>query len=215
MQNQLDAHWRFPVVEPISSKPKRDLERSYGVDSSLIGEDWMTESDASPEVRVPGSFEQLYQNDYPAVVGLVYGLTGSRWVAEDLTQEAFLRAHRDWSRVGEMASPGGWVRHVALNLARSRWRRLRSEAMAKLAVSSNEDSTNPPSDLDTEEFWTEVRRLPTRQAQAVTLRYVEDRSVAEIADVLGVAEGTVKALLHQGRERLSRQLLAKGMIDGL
>ena len=173
----------------------------------------MTESDASSEVRVPGSFEQLYQSDYPAVVGLVYGLTGSRWVAEDLTQEAFLRAHRDWPRVCEMDSPGGWVRRVALNLARSRWRRLRSEAMARVTASFEEDPTSPPPDLETEEFWAEVRRLPVRQAQAVTLRYVEDRSVAEIASVLGVAEGTVKALLHQGRERLSRQLLAKGMID--
>lgn len=175
----------------------------------------MAESDAVSEVRVPGSFEQLYQSDYSAVVGLVYGLTGSRWVAEDLTQEAFLRAHRDWARVGQMASPGGWVRRVALNLARSRWRRLRSEAVAKLALSFDEDSSGSPSGLETEEFWAEVRRLPTRQAQAVTLRYVEDRSVGEIANVLGVAEGTVKALLHQGRERLSRQLLAKGMIDEL
>lgn len=173
----------------------------------------MTESDAAPEVQIPGSFEQLYQSDYAAVVGLVYGLTGSRWVAEDLAQEAFLRAHRDWSRVGTMASPGGWVRRVALNLARSRWRRLRSETMARLRITSDEESTLTTTDVESDGFWAEVRRLPTRQAQAVTLRYVEDRPVAEIADFLGVAEGTVKALLHQGRERLSRQLLAKGMID--
>lgn len=173
----------------------------------------MSESNAGSEVRVPGSFERLYQSDYAAVVGLVYGLTGSRWVAEDLAQEAFLRAHRDWPRVSNMASPGGWVRRVALNLARSRWRRLRSEAMARLRIASDGEPSSPPADPDSDEFWDEVRRLPTRQAQAVTLRYVEDRSVAQIAEVLGVAEGTVKALLHQGRERLSRQLLAKGIID--
>lgn len=173
----------------------------------------MAESDAVSEVQVPGSFEQLYQRDYSAVVGLVYGLTGSRWVAEDLAQEAFLRAHRHWPRVGNMASPGGWVRRVALNLARSRWRRLRSETMARLRIASDEEASMQPRDVEAEEFWAEVRRLPTRQAQAITLRYVEDRSVAEIAGVLGVADGTVKALLHQGRERLSRQLMAKGMID--
>ena len=66
----------------------------------------MAESDGLSEIRVPGSFELLYQRDYPAVVGLMYGMTGSRWVAEDLAQEAFLRAHRDWARVGDMASPG-------------------------------------------------------------------------------------------------------------
>jgi RNA polymerase sigma-70 factor (ECF subfamily) len=58
-----------------------------------------------------------------------------------------------------------------------------------------------------------VRRLPPRQAQAVVLHYVEDLTVADIASVLGVAEGTVKALLHQARERLRRQLIAKGLID--
>ncbi len=173
----------------------------------------MAESDAVSEVRVPGSFEQLYQRDYAAVVGLVYAMAGSRWVAEDLAQEAFLRAHRDWSRVGTMASPGGWVRRVALNLARSRWRRLRAESTARLRIGSDGEEPTYSPDPVSEEFWVEVRRLPARQAQAVALRYVEDRSVAEIAAVLGVAEGTVKALLHQGRERLSRQLQAKGMID--
>jgi len=173
----------------------------------------MAEPDGLGEIRVPGSFELLYQRDYAAVVGLVYGMTGSRWVAEDLAQEAFLRAHRDWVRVGDMASPGGWVRRVALNLARSRWRRLRSETMAKLRVTSHVEVSNPLPDSEVEVFWTEVRRLPSRQAQAVALHYLEERSVAEIADVLGVAEGTVKALLHQGRERLRRQLRAKGLVD--
>lgn len=174
----------------------------------------MAESDGLSEVRIPGSFELLYQRDYSSVVGLVYGMTGSRWVAEDLAQEAFLRAHRDWVRVGGMDSPGGWVRRVALNLARSRWRRLRSEAKARLqAPSPLQESSNPLMDLELEEFWVEVRRLPSRQAQAVALHYVDDLSVAEISDVLAVAEGTVKALLHQGRERLRRQLRVKGLID--
>lgn len=175
----------------------------------------MAESDAVPEVRVPGSFEQLYQRDYAAVVGLAYALTGNRWVAEDLAQEAFLRAHRDWSRVGQMDSPGGWVRRVTLNLARSSWRRIRTETMARLRLAAQAEEAGPTVDPDLDDFWAEVRRLPVRQAHAVTLRYVEDMTVAQIADVLGVAEGTIKALLHQGRERLARQLLAKGVIDGL
>lgn len=173
----------------------------------------MAEADGFPEVRVPGSFELLYQRDYAAVVGLVYGMTGSRWVAEDLAQEAFLRAHRDWPRVESMDSPGGWVRRVALNLARSRWRRLRIDTMARLRADSEAQSAHIDPDPQSEAFWDEVRRLPPRQAQAIALHYVEDLSVSEIADVLGVADGTVKALLHQGRERLQRQLTAKGLLD--
>lgn len=173
----------------------------------------MAESEGLPEVQVPGSLELLYQSDYAAVVGLVYGLTGSRWVAEDLAQEAFLRAHRAWSDVGNMDSPGGWVRRVALNLARSRWRRLQAETTARLRIGSPDQKMDPVPDEDVDGFWREVRRLPSRQAQAVALHYVESLSIAEIADVLGVAEGTVKALLHQGRERLRRQLIAKGLAD--
>ncbi|MGD2102634.1 MAG: SigE family RNA polymerase sigma factor [Acidimicrobiia bacterium] len=173
----------------------------------------MAESEGLPEIQVPGSFELLYQSDYATVVGLVYGLTGSRWVAEDLAQEAFLRAHRDWGNVGAMNSPGGWVRRVALNLARSRWRRLQTESAARLKISSSDHAPGPEPDAAVEGFWREVRRLPSRQAQAVALHYVEDLSVSEIAVVLGVAEGTVKALLHQGRQRLRRQLVAKGLAD--
>jgi len=113
-----------------------------------------------------------------------------------------------------MESPQGWVRRVAINLAHSRWRRLRAEAMAKLRSQPADESTAAPEpDLDV--FWSEVRRLPRRQAQALALHYVEDLSVAEIAAVLDVAEGTVKALLHQGRERLRRQLSAKGIVDAV
>jgi RNA polymerase sigma-70 factor (ECF subfamily) len=68
-------------------------------------------------------------------------------------------------------------------------------------------------DLESETFWKEVRRLPSRQAQAIALHYIEDRSISEVALILGVAEGTVKALLHQGREKLRRELRAKGLVD--
>lgn len=173
----------------------------------------MAESEGLPEVSVPGAFEDLYKDDYAAVVGLVYGLTGNRWVAEDLAQEAFLRAHRDWMHVGGLDSPGGWVRRVAMNLARSRWRRLGVEASARLRMLRQSEETEPETPSQTDVFWREVRNLPPRQAQAVALRYVEDLSVTEIADVLAIADGTVKALLHQGRERLRRQLVARGVVD--
>ena len=173
----------------------------------------MAKPEGLPEVRIPGAFEDLYRDDYPAVVALVYGLTGSRWVAEDMAQEAFLRAHRDWEHVGMIDSPGGWVRRVAMNLAKSRWRRLRSEAKAKVRAAERSETSDPEPAAETEAFWQEVRKLPTRQAQAIALRYIEDFSVNEIATVLAVADGTVKSLLHQGRERLRRQLIARGVID--
>lgn len=172
----------------------------------------MAEVDSWSDVEIPEPLVRFFRDEYPAVVSLVYGLSGSRAAAEDVAQEAFLRAHRDWVRVEAMDSPQGWVRRVAINLATSRWRRLRAEASA-LARPSPDVSLVPPDD-HLSAFWQEVRRLPTRQAQAVALHYLEDMPVDEIAAVLGVAEGTVKALLSQGRERLRRELIAKGLVDG-
>jgi RNA polymerase sigma-70 factor, ECF subfamily len=165
-----------------------------------------------PVLRVPSQFEAFYRDEYSPVVALVYGLSGSPWVAEDLAQEAFLRAHRDWDRVGTMASPAAWVRRVAINLAMSRFRWLRSEARARLRLTPSTASFDV-SVAEHDGFWGEVRRLPDRQAQAIALRYIDDLSVAEIAAILEVAEGTVKALLHQGRTQLARQLAAKGWVD--
>ncbi len=173
----------------------------------------MFESDDVADVRVPDSFEVLYRENYAAVVGLVYALSGSRSVAEDLAQEAFLRAHRDWTRVSEMDRPDGWVRRVAMNLARSWLRRLRSETRARLRIGPEGAISTQHADLGSEDFWREVRRLPSRQAQAIALHYIEDLSISEVANTLGIAEGTVKALLHQGRARLHRELAAKGLVD--
>lgn len=173
----------------------------------------MDRPDEPFKVEVPDSFEVFYRREYRSVLALVYGLTGSRWVAEDIAQEAFLRVHRDWERVTAMDSPGGWVRRVAVNLARSRVRRLRSEASARLRLGGMRVSMGQPA-AEFDDFWREVRKLPDRQAQVIALRYIDDLSVAQIAQVLGVADGTVKAHLHQGRNRLRRQFEAKGMIHG-
>ncbi len=165
-----------------------------------------------PHVQVPSTFEALYREEYRRVVALVYGLSGSAAVAEDLAQEAFLRAHVDWSNVANLASPSAWVRRVAVNLAMSRFRRLRSEAAALLRLVPTSSAAEIPR-ADHEAFWREVRKLPRRQAQVIALHYIDELSVMEIAGVLNVATGTVKALLHQGRGRLGRQLSARGLVD--
>ena len=171
----------------------------------------MAESDRPPD-QVVGQFEAFYRDRYRPLVGVVYALTGSRWVAEDLAQEAFLRAHRDWDRVRHADAPEAWVRRVAINLAMSRFRRIRSEASARLRLSPAAPTFQPPT-AEQDAFWAEVRSLPRRQAEVVALFYVEDLSTREIAGTLEIAEGTVRALLTQARERLGRQLEAKGWND--
>ena len=154
----------------------------------------------------PEAFEDFYVREFPAVVGLAYALSGSRWAAEDLAQEAFLAAHRDWTRVGSYEQPGAWVRRVVANLSVSAFRRraIETKALARLAISQAE----PLPDLAAgdPEFWATVRGLPRRQAQVVALFYLEDRSVAQIADILGMTAGTVKRHLYDARRTLARRL---------
>lgn len=162
--------------------------------------------------QIIGQFEAFYRAGYRPIVAVVYALTGNRWVAEDLAQEAFLRAHRDWEQVRGADSPDAWVRRVAVNLAMSRFRRLRSEATARLKLTANQVTFQPP-EAEHDAFWAEVRRLSPRQRQVVALRYVEDLTTRQIADTLDIAEGTVRATLTQARERLGRRLEAGGWID--
>jgi DNA-directed RNA polymerase specialized sigma24 family protein len=58
------------------------------------------------------AFEDLYRREFRAVLALAYALSGNRWVAEDLAQDTFLAAHREWARIGLYDDPGAWVRRV-------------------------------------------------------------------------------------------------------
>jgi RNA polymerase sigma-70 factor (ECF subfamily) len=163
----------------------------------------------TPGPRILGSlesFEDFYAKEYPAVVGLAYALSGSRWVAEDLAQEAFLAAHRKWDRIAAYEQPGSWVRRVVANLSVSAFRRRLAEAKALGRIALGQASTVAELSAEDAEFWRAVRALPRRQAQVVALHYLEDRPVAEIADALGIASGTVKKHLHDGRRELARRL---------
>ena len=151
------------------------------------------------------SFEVLYRRDFGRLVSLAHGLSGSRSAAEELVQEAFLAAHRQWDRIGGYADPSAWLRRVVVNRSVSAVRRRVAEAVALTRLGARREIPDVLSEQD-EAVWRAVRQLPRRQAQVVALYYVDDRSVAEIAAVLDLAEGTVKATLHQARQALGRAL---------
>jgi len=152
------------------------------------------------------TFEDFYAREFKPVVALAYALSGSRTAAEDLAQEAFLAAHRRWDEVGTLARRDAWVRRVVANLSASWFRRRFAEARALARVAAGSTSVLPELSAEDAEFWRAVRSLPRRQAQVVALHYLEDRPVAEIAEILGTAEGTVKKHLHDGRRTLARRL---------
>ena len=155
---------------------------------------------------VPEGFEDFYVREYLGVVGLAYALSGSRWGAEDIAQEAFMAAHRDWDRIGLYDKPGAWVRRVVANLSVSALRRRATEGKALARIAFGREEALPDLAQGDPEFWAAIRSLPRRQAQVVALYYLEDRSVAQIAEILDVTLGTVKRHLHNGRQSLARRL---------
>lgn len=150
----------------------------------------------------PG-FDEFFTLEFPKMVALASVLTGAPEVGRDVAQDSMVKAFRDWASVAEMDRPGAWVRRVTINAAVSWHRRNSRERRARSRVAPGVvQPVQPPE----HSFWEAVRSLPPRQRAAVVLHHLEDLPVAEVAEILGVAPGTVKASLAKGRARLEPQL---------
>jgi RNA polymerase sigma-70 factor (ECF subfamily) len=162
----------------------------------------------SQVIRGVEPFERFYEREFRSVVGLAYALSGSRAASEDLAQEAFIAAHRNWDKIGTYEKPEAWVRRVVSNLSVSRFRRRTTEmkALTRLAGFRNETTVLPVLPSEAEDFWSHVRKLPRRQAQVIALHYLEDLPVLEIAEILECSPNTVKVHLHKGRQKLADRL---------
>ena len=144
--------------------------------------------------------------EYPRLVGALWLYVGDRAVAEELAQEALLRACQRWERVATLDSPGGWTWHVARNLASSHFRRRAAERRAAARhVRRAEDATAPAED-DGAEVRAVVAALPERQKAALVLRYYLDLSVEETARRMRVSPDAVRSLTKRALAELRREL---------
>jgi len=171
-----------------------------------------TADDSAPRAPAPvemtdvvaRDFDRFCADEYAAVAGLAYVLTGSWATAEDLTQDAFFAAFRKWEQLQRYDKPGAWVRRVVANRAVSWRRRLTSEAVAltRLGGRRQRDTDDLEIPGDDAEVWALVRRLPPRQAQVFALTYVEDLSLEQVGAILAISEGTAKTHLKRARAAL-------------
>lgn len=157
----------------------------------------MTEAD--PELA------ELCRQEHPRLVGALALYVGDRRIAEELAQEAMIRLCQHWPRVRGLDSPRAWLHGVAMNLARSWWRRWYAERRAIDRHGIDADRADPdPADA------VAVRRavagLPIRQRQALVLRYYAALPVREVAAQMRCAEGTVKSLTSHAIDSLRLQL---------
>ncbi len=157
-------------------------------------------------------FAILMQDQWAPVLAVSVALVGRGGAAEELTQEAFFAAHRQWDHVGGLDRPGAWVRRVVINRSLSHLRRRRVELRVMGALGRMPRHDEAPIDGATpdEALWDEVRRLPARQAQCVVLRHVDGMDAAEIAELLGCSAATVRVHLHRGLHTLRARLEPDG-----
>ncbi|MEU8173392.1 SigE family RNA polymerase sigma factor [Microbispora hainanensis] len=117
-----------------------------------------------------------------------YMLSGNPHDAADLVQEAMVRLRDSWPRVQHKHNPESYVRTTITRLHISVWRRRRREHLAGEVPEQPQPVVEPSLDL-----WDELAKLPKRQRAVLVLRYYEDRSDAEIAEILGISPGTVRS----------------------
>jgi RNA polymerase sigma-70 factor (ECF subfamily) len=162
---------------------------------------------STDRVSTEVEFREIFAVSYRRLVVQLYGVTGDAAEAEDLVQEAFVRAAAAGKSFLAVNNPEAWVRTVAINIHRSRWRKLRnfSRIRERLAASP----TELPALEERLDVIEALRLLPEGQRAVVALHYLADLEVSQVALTLGIAEGTVKSRLSRGREALARTLAEK------
>ena len=148
-----------------------------------------------------GYVREVYEASYRRLVAQAYAVAGDRVEAEDAVQEAFARAVAAGDRFRRVDNPEAWLRTVALNVLRRRWRRA---SLFRALTPRLATPTDVPGISEDHVAVVEgLRSLPFPQRETLALFYLGDLSVQEIAATLGVADGTVKSRLTRGRAALA------------
>ena len=149
-------------------------------------------------------FAELVEASWPGLYRTAYLLLGDHQLAEDLVQTALAKTYASWGKVREADAARGYARVVLANTAaswfrRRSWRNELPSAQLPDGVTDTEPSDRPA-------VLAALGTLPPRQRAVVVLRFFDDLSVREVADALGISEGTVKSQTSAALDKLRRQL---------
>jgi RNA polymerase sigma-70 factor (sigma-E family) len=162
-----------------------------------------------PGVEAGGrSLVELFVRQVPRAVAVAYLMTGDRGVAEDLAQEAFIRLTGRFRHIRSPDAFDAYLRRTVVNLSISHLRRRRVERAylereRHLPASS---SQTVPDVARREELWSILLELPARQRAALVLRYYEDLSERQTAEILGASVPAVRSLVSRGVEALRARI---------
>lgn len=148
-------------------------------------------------------FQSFVAARWSRLVRTAYLLTGDRHDAEDVTQTALAKAYRSWRRVSRMDSPEAYVRRMLVSCNNDRFRKRRVAERLTDCVPDTSVRDNAVAWADERNvLMAALAQLPARQRAVVVMRYWEDLSEAETADVLGCSPGTVKSQASKALAKL-------------
>lgn len=146
---------------------------------------------------------EWFAAEYEPLLRFAYFLTGGQAAAEDLVHDTFVKLYRADRHI-EALGFKAYARRTMVNLHRSRFRRVAAERRALAATGVAENASAVPEPTD--HVWRAIMTLPRGQRAVVALRFYEDLSEQEIAETLGVSNGTVKKQMHRAMTALRAAL---------
>ncbi len=158
------------------------------------------------------SRRQLFEAYYKKTFAVVYNILRNRENAEDITQDAFIKAFQNIHQLKDQTKFGAWLAVIASNLARNFLKReKRIDYTDEELTPENSSETKDTEELallslEIDRVRQAIKALPPDHYQVVVLQYYYDLRVEEIATMLKISQGTVKSRLHRARQRLAKSL---------
>ncbi|WP_053361359.1 RNA polymerase sigma factor SigW [Bacillus sp. FJAT-27251] len=164
-----------------------------------------------------GEIVELYKDK---IFQLCYRMLGNRHEAEDIAQEAFIRAYINIHSFNQNKKFSSWIYRIATNLCIDRIRKKKPDYFLDAEVPGTDglnmysqiasEASLPEDELESlelqETVQKEIAKLPEKYRTVIVLKYIEELSLNEISEILDLPLGTVKTRMHRGREALRQQL---------
>lgn len=160
---------------------------------------------AALDIRGESDLDALYRAHAPGALRFALMLTGDRNLSEDLVQEAFVRVASKLSSLRDPGAFNAYLTRAVANLAKSHFRRQQVVTKHTRTIDASQLVVEPVDVVTSDAILVALRALPVQQRAVLVLRYFNDLPQDEIAEVLGIALGTVKSQISRGLARLRKE----------
>ena len=153
----------------------------------------------------------VFYEEYPRLWAMAFAMLGDVHLAEEAVMEAFSKAFSSWGRIRQVDRPSAYLRKIVLNMCRGKLRRRGLEQKVNALVHGRSEREASPEWVSKEsdtrvDMWKALASLPPRQRVCVVLRYFDDMTDGQVAEVLDCSVGTVKSHLFRARKTLAELL---------